>query len=431
VGATGVQLASARILAGSAGAGSTSPNLQQYRTGQPEPRVFTVPPQIQAGAFANPDVYLPKLVAYLLGGSNDPFLQVKALHDWVAVNIVYDVDSFFSGQISSQDASQTLKTHKAVCSGYSGLLKQLLDLAGFDNRIITGYGRGWGSTSLGTEHISSNHAWTAVRIRGAWYLLDSTWDAGYVSDSREFVRAYTDDYLYLEPADFLYTHFPDNPADELLATPLSRQQFLELPDLTGLFWTMGLRPLSPLQRVAQVGAEAVIPLQVPAGVQVEADLLDAKGVAQAQRSLVNFFPGREEVHVSFPAAGDWQVQIFAAPAGQQEFTSVGSLGFRAGEASKALYPTLYEGWYTHECALVDPLSTPIAGRTTQFELRVPGALQVFLTGATEGGPVYLTQASHDPALFRGTYVLRPGGQITVYAVFANQGDEAEGLLQYA
>ena len=146
----------------------SDPVLQQYRSGQPEPRVRTVPAAIQAGAFSNPDTYLPKLAAYLKGGSSDPFLQVKALHDWVAVNIAYDANAFFSGQLGSGDATQALKSHKAVCAGYSGLLKRLLDLAGFNNHEVSGYGRGWGSDALSAEHVSSNHAWTAVQIRGAW-----------------------------------------------------------------------------------------------------------------------------------------------------------------------------------------------------------------------------------------------------------------------
>ena len=49
---------------------------------------------------------------------------------------------------------------------------------------------------------------TAVCVGGVWYLLDTTWDSGYIDGSR-FVQAYTNSYFLLSPDKMIYTHMPN------------------------------------------------------------------------------------------------------------------------------------------------------------------------------------------------------------------------------
>ena len=224
---------------------------------------------------------------------------------------------------------------------------------------------------------------------------------------------------------------PDNPSDQLLGKPLTQQQFLALPKLDGLFWTMGLRPLSPLQHVTSAGAEAVIRLQVPDGVQVQGELADQQGKAQPLRSMVSFLKGQAEIHISFPAAGRWQVSIFAGPKGATQFAGVALLGFSAGTGSSLVYPTLYTSWYAAGCALVAPSSTPVAGQATRFALRVPGAQDVFLSQNNGIDRTELQRDATDPALFSATYTPQPSGPISVFALIPSLGSTATGLLQYS
>ncbi len=68
----------------------------QYRTGTPDPRVQQVPEEITQGVFVDPDQFIGPLAGELVDGARDDFHKVKILHDWIAENIAYDVESYFS-----------------------------------------------------------------------------------------------------------------------------------------------------------------------------------------------------------------------------------------------------------------------------------------------------------------------------------------------
>jgi len=87
----------------------------RYRTSSPDPRVRQVPAEIQQGAFSDPETFLEPLVKFLVSGGRDDFHKVKILHDWIADNIEYDVDSYFSGAKAESSGTNTLQRRRAVC----------------------------------------------------------------------------------------------------------------------------------------------------------------------------------------------------------------------------------------------------------------------------------------------------------------------------
>ena len=80
--------------------------------------------------------------------------KVKAIHDWVVLNVEYDQAS---EQHSAHDA---LFDHKAVCQGYSLLIIRMLQDVGIEAKYIN----------------NEDHAWNLVYLCGHWYHLDATWD---------------------------------------------------------------------------------------------------------------------------------------------------------------------------------------------------------------------------------------------------------------
>jgi transglutaminase/protease-like cytokinesis protein 3 len=69
-----------------------------------------------------------------------------------------------------------------------------------------------------------------VKVEGNWYLIDTTWDAGYLN-GRSFTARYRTVYLFINPYNFIHSHFPLNPDDQLLSTPMSAEDFLICPGL--------------------------------------------------------------------------------------------------------------------------------------------------------------------------------------------------------
>jgi hypothetical protein len=121
--------------------------------------------------------------------------------------------------------------------------------------IVSGYARGYGSSLFGAENPhSSNHAWNKVKIDGNWYLIDTTWDSGYVS-GQNFTAQYKTDYLFPDPLHFLHDHFPLSPDDQLLPTPLTAEEFVKLPMVKPGFFFV-IEGFSPnLQKITDVNGQ--------------------------------------------------------------------------------------------------------------------------------------------------------------------------------
>lgn len=119
--------------------------------------------------------------------------KTRAIYTWIASNIGYDIEKFYSGSKSysfsySSEAEKiakekeikdnlvktTLKKRKGVCQDYSTLFKELCDLSDIECVIISGSSK-TNLNDIGKEPTISDHAWNAVKLDGQWHLIDATW----------------------------------------------------------------------------------------------------------------------------------------------------------------------------------------------------------------------------------------------------------------
>ncbi len=229
----------------------------------------------------------------------DPLMRVKALHDFVADHVAYDVDVLHAieagGDIGdSQDPDVVLRTGKAVCMGYSLLLEALGKITGDDIRYVVG------------DAHQEGHAWNAAQIDGRFLLIDATWDAGYVNGG-VFTKRYSTDYLFTPAVVFGVEHFPDEPGWQLRSEPLSRGEFNRQPQLKPSFFARGYRLNDPNR--ARVEIDGPLRLEV--------------AVPQGHRALIWFMPsgsddsthcgvvesGAHALTCNFPGAGVFEVHI--------------------------------------------------------------------------------------------------------------------------
>ena len=105
--------------------------------------------------------------------------KTRAIHDWVATNIAYDVAELDKTSVHSYSAIETLEGKKAVCNGYANLTAALNRTLGIKTKIIGGTAKNNVFTS-GSKNNS--HAWNEAYINGNWLIEDTTWDAGGVDD---------------------------------------------------------------------------------------------------------------------------------------------------------------------------------------------------------------------------------------------------------
>ncbi|SHJ07349.1 Transglutaminase-like superfamily protein [Clostridium cavendishii DSM 21758] len=103
----------------------------------------------------------------------------KAINNYIVTHVAYDTSLAHHSAYAALVAP-----NKTVCQGYALLAYKMLKEAGFQVRIISGTANG------------NTHAWNLVKINGAWYHLDTTWNDP-VPDVQGRIRY---DYFNLEDA---------------------------------------------------------------------------------------------------------------------------------------------------------------------------------------------------------------------------------------
>lgn len=274
----------------------------------PSPRAWPFVAELHPAVVAMPadaERSLEEVGRHLGRVEPDVTLRVKAVHDYVASRIAYDVASYRSGDIPTQAPQVVFANRLGVCAGYAQLAAAIGDAAGLEIVVVVGDARSPGEGAPSGE----GHAWNAARIGDRWVLFDATWDAGSVDGDR-FAPEYRADYLMAPPEVFGNTHFPDEPRWQLRATPLDRAGFIAAPSMAPGFHARGLALRSPASGRARVGAAITVELDNPLGLAIRGD------VARDGASInFDFCEGSgSTLRCGFERAGRYRVRLWDADA---------------------------------------------------------------------------------------------------------------------
>ncbi|MBL8114998.1 MAG: transglutaminase [Acidobacteria bacterium] len=265
---------------------------------------------------------IESVARYLASNERDPWMRIKALHDYVADRVAYDVPAYRSGSFPPQDPESVFRSRLAVCAGYAQLLAALAKAAGEEVVVVTGDARLESSGVTG-----EGHAWNAARIEGQWVLLDATWNAGSISE-RGFDKKYGTAYLFVPPEVIGVTHFPEDEAWQLRDAPLSRGEFFRQPVLRAGFFSAGLALLSPTRSQIDAEREVVLRVANPLGRSLLVNVVPEAGGGKTQCSVS---PGRESVVTcALPSRGRFVVKIFASGDSRAWHPLVGELSVHGG-----------------------------------------------------------------------------------------------------
>ncbi|MCX6678067.1 MAG: hypothetical protein NTU95_09005 [Methanothrix sp.] len=364
------------------------------------------------------------LAAYLVEPAKNDREKARAIFRWITENIDYNVEVFFKGGSGATYSEDVLKSRKSVCYGYSDLFLSMAREAGLQAEMIRGYGKGYGYMPGTNFSGPSNHAWNGVMINGSWYLMDSTWGAGYVSGDGRYVRRFDDHYFMAPPSQFIYDHFPEEARWQLLDEPVSKEEFERLVYLEPEFFNLGLK-LG--QRNGTIGADKQINVSIkaPADVLMMAELEHADGAAAGDgRTFCQREGERYDIYVQFPAAGSYILKAYARQKdGPGEYNSVFKYRINAASGGGAGFPMAFGKFGEVGAYLYGPLEGRLrAGESYLFRIRVPGAQEV----AVVCGDEWTSLASRGD-LFEGNATAKKG-DVGVYANFGGKG--WEGLVRY-
>ncbi|CAF5041821.1 unnamed protein product, partial [Rotaria sp. Silwood1] len=195
---------------------------------------------------------------------------------WITLNIEYDTVSYFSKNYKDQTAEGVFRTKKGVSAGYTNIYKYLCDQLNMPCENISGYAKGYGFDEREGTPNETDHAWNAVDIDNHWYLIDSTWGAGHLTEQKMFQRELNSYYFFAHPHEMIYHHLPENDKWQLLRKPIKMKQYLQMPKIHPIYFQLNLDLISPRNQAyvdfLPEKSYALLLIQAPSDVQLIADL---------------------------------------------------------------------------------------------------------------------------------------------------------------
>lgn len=228
---------------------------------------------------------LPVLIHKLTASLQTDVEKFRAIYTWVSTNIENDYSAYLTTRkkrkkmVENREAflewntsftpkvfKKLIDDRKTACTGYAYLIREMASLAGFNCKIVNGFGR---TPTLRLDSESTpNHSWNIVEINNKSYLCDATWSAGHVmleENGPEFQNDYFDGYFLADPNLFIKNHYPVDINSTLLTPPLSFKEFIQGPVIYKGAFTAPIIPLSPKKMHFEVlkNEKVSFSLQVP------------------------------------------------------------------------------------------------------------------------------------------------------------------------
>lgn len=343
-----------------------------YRTDVPESKIRMLlrDTQIDALRVSNPKGYVLKIIEEINKIAKNDFEKIKMIHDVVALLVLYDAKSYWQGTAPRQDWQTVLAAKVAVCEGYSNLFKYMCDVASVPCEKVSGYARGVGS-NIEDEELpnNSNHAWNIVKINNAWYMIDCTWDAGYM-EGRIAKQKYTTDYLFLKPEHMIYTHFPSDSRKQLLLKTISAHHFYNLPEVKPKFFDACKMQELPSKKMF-VKNSLHLPYSLNGGFELSFRLTNSASKA-VQKNCIFVQNDGDSSHCifSFPQKGIYLVDVFWSKTNARDGSGCMQFIVEAEEASAVKYPQVYSVT-AKNVKLISPIEMPLkAGEPIVFSVYV-------------------------------------------------------------
>ncbi len=345
--------------------------------------------------------------------------KARLIYSWITQHITYDVS------LSRDDLSPegVLERRTTICSGYANLFQALAQALGIKAVIVEGYAKGVGG--IVGEDPKYNHAWNAVNLDGAWFLVDTTWGAGNVT-SDKFQAKFNPFYFAPPPDQLIYTHYPAEPQWQLFNPVIARAEFDQLPLLTPRFFGDRLSLADQRTGQLQSSGNLALSLGVPSDRQVMARLKSSDGQDLAENfTLVQSIGNQATVNVAFPTAGNYELMILSKATPETSYGQ--AIVFEVESSGSGIpFPKTYGTFAEKQGYLQMPLTESLPNnQATQFQLRVAEAEKVLVVDNTTQKWVELEQSGD---LFSGP-VFVGNGETTVVAQFPDS-DKFWSLIEY-
>ncbi len=183
-----------------------------------------------------------ELVPFLIQNLNTEQEKFRVIFRWITENIEYNRSA--SGL---NESGKVLKRNKAVCIGFSRLLKEMCDAANIPCQVIVGYTK-TDVSDIGRKLRKTDHAWNCVLLYGVWYLCDVTWATSKFNVvTHKFQKEFDGHYFLTPAAQFILDHFPKDVKYQFLDRKAKKKTFRQSPVYYANYFHSEIQTLRPEQ----------------------------------------------------------------------------------------------------------------------------------------------------------------------------------------
>ena len=309
--------------------------------------------------------------------------KARIIYAWITQHIAYDLVAFDNAvnynRYPDVSPAIVLRDRSTICSGYSNLYFALAKAMNLDVAIVIGYAKR--ATPNQPRFQDVNHAWNAVQIDSAWYLLDATWGAGSIVEN-QFTPDYKPYYFATPPEEFIQNHFPQDLGWQLLDQTYTRAEFDNLPQVSDRFYNLGLQLSSHDNYRIDVSNRFTLKLKAPKDIAALAVLKQGEQEF-ANAAIVNRQGNDLIINIAPPAAGSYELGIYAKKQNDSgQYGEVVQYQLEAHQSSAGL-AKIYGHFNQQQANLIEPLDVNLqSNRSTYFNLVVPQATDVRVVNTT-------------------------------------------------
>jgi hypothetical protein len=197
----------------------------------------------------------------------DKIDKARAIFDWIADNINFDLRAAKSEDDKNNNSDAVLKRRLATSVGYATLFQDMCSVAKIRCLTIDGY------VKKSTEDIDNvpdavNYMWDVIQLGEAsqdWYYIDPTAGSGYVNDKKTvYTKAFNGNYFFADKNIFNNQHLPDNAAWVLGNGYVNKKNFYSLPIVKSAAYDFKVSGFQPA--AGHIKAKANKPIQFKIGV---------------------------------------------------------------------------------------------------------------------------------------------------------------------
>ena len=315
---------------------------------------------------------------------------------WVSQNIEYDVEAYFSGNISRQTSEDIFASRKGVCDAFGTIFETLCTAVQIECKKISGYAKGYSFNLEQNSFARTNHAWNVIRLERHWYLVDSTWGGGYLDSNNCNRKELNPFYFLVRPEQMIYRHLPEDRQWQLLMSPISMNDFVRLPYVNSTFFELNLDVISPRHtNMASFNSSlglAEVLVRASSDTVFMGDITQTRSSKIKDACLVQYDADRQLWQCLFAPQGSGfhrltlfarrEKQTMKSKTDENVYSEAIQFGLNApANIIKAkTFPLTYGLFTERKCQIVEPLEGVLkSGSKVTIHCRIPAAHCVRLT----------------------------------------------------